>query len=167
MRVVKGAYLAPGVVVTGDVVLGAGANLWYGTIVRGDLARVTLGDAVNIQDGCVLHTDSGAPLTIEPGAVAGHAVVLHGSTVGADTLLGIGSRLLSGSEIGPECIVAAGAVVVEGMKVPARSVVMGVPGKVVRAATVDEVARTRAINARYLELARRYAEGRIDRPYGG
>jgi carbonic anhydrase/acetyltransferase-like protein (isoleucine patch superfamily) len=167
MRVVKGAYLAPGVVVTGDVVLGAGANLWYGTVVRGDLARVTLGDAVNIQDGCILHTDSGVPLTIEPGVVAGHAVVLHGSTVGADTLLGIGSRLLSGSEVGPECVIAAGTVVVEGMKVPARSVVMGVPGKVVRAATVDEVARTRAINARYLELARRYAEGRVDRPYGG
>jgi carbonic anhydrase/acetyltransferase-like protein (isoleucine patch superfamily) len=167
MRVVKGAYLAPGVVVTGDVVLGAGTNLWFGTIVRGDLARVTLGEAVNVQDGCILHTDTGAPLTVERGVVAGHAVVLHGSAVGEDTLLGIGCRVLSGSEVGPECIVAAGAVVVEGTKVPPRSVVMGVPGRVVRAATVDEVAKTRAINARYLELARRYAEGRVDRPYGG
>ena len=167
MRVVKGAYVAEGVVITGDVVLGAGANLWYGTIVRGDLARVTLGDAVNIQDGCILHTDSGVPLTVGPGVVAGHAVVLHGSAVGADTLLGIGCRLLSGSEVGPECVIAAGAVVVEGAKIPARSVVMGIPGKVVRPATIDEVAKTRAINARYLELARRYAEGRVDRPYGG
>jgi carbonic anhydrase/acetyltransferase-like protein (isoleucine patch superfamily) len=167
MHVVKGAYLAPGVVVTGDVVLGAGTNLWYGTIVRGDLARVTLGDTVNIQDGCILHTDSGTPLTIGPGVVAGHAVVLHGSAVGADTLLGIGCRLLSGSDVGPECVIAAGTVVVEGMKVPPRSVVMGVPGRVVRAATIDEVAKTRAINARYLDLARRYAEGRVDRPYGG
>jgi carbonic anhydrase/acetyltransferase-like protein (isoleucine patch superfamily) len=167
MRVVKGAYLAPGVVVTGDVVLGAGTNLWFGTIVRGDVARVTLGESVNIQDGCILHTDTGAPLTVERGVVAGHAVVLHGSAVGEDTLLGIGCRLLSGSEVGPECIVAAGAVVVEGTKVPPRSVVMGVPGRVVRAATADEVAKTRAINARYLELARRYAEGRVDRPYGG
>jgi carbonic anhydrase/acetyltransferase-like protein (isoleucine patch superfamily) len=165
--VVKGAYLADTVVVTGDVVLGAGTNLWYGTVVRGDLARITLGDAVNIQDGCILHTDSGVELAIGPGVVAGHAVVLHGSTVGADTLLGIGCRLLSGSEIGPECIVAAGSVVVEGMKIPPRSVVMGIPGKVVRPATIDEVAKTRAINARYLELARRYAEGRVDRPYGG
>lgn len=167
MRVVKGAYLAEGVVVTGDVVLGAGSNLWYGTIVRGDLARITLGDTANIQDGCILHTDSGVPLTIGPGVVAGHAVVIHGSSVGPDCLLGIGSRLLSGSEVGPECIIAAGAVVVEGTKVPPRSVVMGIPGRVVRAATVDEVARTRAINARYLELARHYAEGRIDQPYEG
>jgi carbonic anhydrase/acetyltransferase-like protein (isoleucine patch superfamily) len=167
MRVVKGAYLADTVLVTGDVVLGAGSNLWFGTIVRGDIAPIVLAENVNIQDGCILHTDTGAPLTIGHGVVAGHAVVLHGSTVGEDTLLGIGCRLLSESEIGPECIVAAGSVVVEGAKIPPRSVVMGIPGKVVRPATIDEVAKTRAINARYLELARRYAEGRVDRPYGG
>ena len=166
MRVVKGAYLADGVVVTGDVVLGAGANLWFGTIVRGDVARITLGERVNIQDGCILHTDFGAPLTVGPGVVAGHAVVLHGASVGEDTLLGIGCRLLGGSEVGPECVVAAGAVLVAGTRVPPRSVVMGIPGRVVRAATVDEVAKTRAINARYLELARRYAEGFVTRPYG-
>jgi carbonic anhydrase/acetyltransferase-like protein (isoleucine patch superfamily) len=166
MRVVKGAYLADGVVVTGDVVLGAGANLWFGTVVRGDVARITLGETANIQDGCILHTDFGAPLTVGAGVVAGHAVVLHGASVGEDSLLGIGCRLLSGSEVGPECVIAAGCVVVEGMKVPPRSVVMGVPGRVVRPATVDEVAKTRAINARYLELARRYADGFVDRPYG-
>jgi carbonic anhydrase/acetyltransferase-like protein (isoleucine patch superfamily) len=166
MRLVRGAYLADGVIVTGDVSLGVGVNLWYGTIVRGDIARVTLGENVNIQDGCILHTDLGTPLEIETGVVAGHAVVLHGSRVGTDSLLGIGCRLLSGSEIGPECIIAAGSVVVEGSKIPPRSVVMGIPGRVVRPATIDEVARTRAINARYLELARAYAEGRIDRPFG-
>jgi carbonic anhydrase/acetyltransferase-like protein (isoleucine patch superfamily) len=166
MRVIKGAYLTDGVIVTGDVVLGAGCNLWYGTIVRGDLACITLGETANIQDGCILHTDTAAPMTIGSGVVVGHAAVLHCSAVGPDTLIGIGARLLSGSEVGPECIVAAGAVVVEGAKVPPRSVVMGIPGRVVRPATVDEVARTRAINARYLELARRYVEGRIERPYG-
>jgi carbonic anhydrase/acetyltransferase-like protein (isoleucine patch superfamily) len=166
MRVVKGAYLADGVVITGDVVLGAGANLWFGTIVRGDLARITLGESVNIQDGCILHTDTGVPLTIERGVVVGHAVVLHGSVVGRDCLIGIGARLLSGSEIGPESIVAAGSVVVEGARIPARSVVMGIPGRVVRPATVDEIAKTRAINARYLEMARRYVEGHVERPYG-
>ena len=166
MRVIKGAYLADGVVVTGDVLLGAGTNLWHGVIVRGDLARISLGETVNIQDGCVLHTDAGVPLTIGTGVVAGHAVVLHGSVVGQDTLLGIGCRLLSGSEVGAESIIAAGSVVVEGSKIPPRSVVMGIPGRVMRSTTVDEVAKTRAINARYLELARRYAEGRIERPYG-
>jgi carbonic anhydrase/acetyltransferase-like protein (isoleucine patch superfamily) len=166
MRVIKGAYLADGVVVTGDVLLGAGTNLWYGVVIRGDLARISLGETVNIQDGSILHTDDGVPLTIGAGVVAGHAVVLHGSVVGQDTLLGIGCRLLSGSEVGPECIIAAGSVVAERSKIPARSVVMGIPGRVVRSTTVDEVAKTRAINARYLELARRYAEGRVERPYG-
>ena len=97
--------------------------------------------------------------------MVGHAAVLHGSVIGADTLVGIGARLLSGSEVGPECLIAAGSVIVEGAKIPARSVVMGIPGRVVRPATVDEVAKTRAINARYLEMARRYAEGGIERPY--
>lgn len=167
MRVVKGTYLAENVIVTGDVALSSGVNLWYGVIVRGDIARITLGENVNIQDGCILHTDVDVPLDIDSGVVAGHAVVLHGSKVGADTLLGIGCRLLSGSEIGAECVIAAGSVVIEGAKIPPRSIVMGIPGRVVRAATIDEVARTRAINARYLELARRYAEGRVDRPYEG
>jgi carbonic anhydrase/acetyltransferase-like protein (isoleucine patch superfamily) len=166
MRLIKGAYVADGVVITGDVVLDVGVNLWYGTIIRGDLARVTLGENANIQDGCILHTDWSVPLTIEPGVVAGHAAVIHCSKIGTDTLIGIGARLLSGSDIGPECIVAAGSVVVEGAKIPPRSVVMGIPGKVVRPATIDEVAKTRAINARYLEMARRYMEGRVDRPYG-
>lgn len=166
MRLVKGAYLADGVIVTGDTVLGTGVNLWFGTVIRGDLARVTLGDTVNIQDNCVVHTDFDVPLLIEPGVVAGHSAVLHGSRIGTDTLIGIGARVLSGSDVGEECLIAAGSVVVEGAKIPPRSVVMGIPGRVVRQATIDEIARTRAINARYLELARSYAEGRVDRPYG-
>jgi carbonic anhydrase/acetyltransferase-like protein (isoleucine patch superfamily) len=163
MRVVNGAYLADGVVVTGDVRFGVNVNLWFGTVIRGDLARITLGDGVNIQDGCIIHTDFDVPQVIEAGVVAGHAAVLHGTSIGPDTLIGIGARLLSGSEIGAECLIAAGSVVVEGAKIPPRSVVMGIPGKVVRPATVDDIARTRAINARYIELARRYAEGRIGR----
>jgi carbonic anhydrase/acetyltransferase-like protein (isoleucine patch superfamily) len=166
MRLIKGAYIADGVVITGDVVLGVEVNLWYGTIIRGDIARITLGESINIQDGCILHTDHGVSLTIDQGVVAGHAAVIHCSSIGADTLIGIGARLLAGSEIGAECVIAAGSVVVEGAKIPARSVVMGIPGRVVRPVTVDEIARTRAINERYLELARRYVEGHVDRPYG-
>ncbi len=165
MRCVNGVYLAPGAVVTGDVACGPGVNVWFGCVVRGDLARVTLGDNVNLQDGVIVHTDAAAPQTIEDGVVVGHAAVLHGTRVGADTLVGIGARLLSGSDVGPECLIAAGAVVPAGV-VPPRSVVMGVPGKVVRAATAEEVARTRAINARYREMARRYSEGAIAWPFG-
>ena len=91
--------------------------------------------------------------------VAGHVAVLHGVRVGADTLVGIGAKLLSGTDVGPECVIAAGAVLAPGMVVPPRSVVMGVPGRVVRAATAEEIARTRTINERYRELARRYAAG--------
>src|SRR3954468_21295069 len=154
-------FRAPTAVVTGDVTCGPGVNLWFGCVVRGDVAPVRLGENVNLQDAVIVHCDSGVPNVIEPGVVAGHAAVLHGALVGADTLVGIGARLLSGSEVGPECVIAAGAVVPPGMKVPPRSVVMGVPGKVVRPATAEEIAHTRAINARYREMARRYAAGEV------
>ncbi|MBY0515001.1 MAG: gamma carbonic anhydrase family protein [Gemmataceae bacterium] len=152
-------FLAPTAVVTGDVTLAAGVNLWFGCVVRGDVAPITLGENVNLQDGVIVHCDAGVPNVVEPGVVAGHAAVLHGARVGAGTLVGIGAKLLSGSEVGPECLIAAGAVVPPGMRVPPRSVVMGLPAKVVRPATADEVERTRTINARYRELAKRYAAG--------
>jgi len=159
-------FLAPGAVITADVTCGPGVNVWFGAVVRGDVAPITLGENVNLQDGVIVHCDFGVPNVIEPGVVAGHAAVLHGARVGADTLVGIGARLLSGSAIGPECLVAAGAVVPPGMVVPPRSVVMGVPGRVVRPATAAEVAQTRTINLRYREMARRYAAGEVAYPFG-
>ncbi|CAN5433143.1 N/A [soil metagenome] len=152
-------YLAHNATVTGDVRYGSGVNIWFHVTIRGDVAPITLGDYVNIQDGAIVHCDFDAPLVIEPGVVAGHAAILHGILIGADTLIGMGATLLSGSEIGPECVIAAGSVVPPGMKVPPRSVVMGVPGRVVRPATLEEIERTRATNRRYRELARQYAEG--------
>jgi carbonic anhydrase/acetyltransferase-like protein (isoleucine patch superfamily) len=152
-------FLAPSAVLTGDVTCGPGVNVWFGCVVRGDVAPITLGENVNLQDGVIVHCDFGVPNVVEPGVVAGHAAILHGARVGADTLVGIGAKLLSGSDVGPGCIIAAGAVVPPGMTVPPRSVVMGLPGKAIRPATADEVERTRAINAHYRELARRYANG--------
>ena len=166
MRSINGIFLAPTAAVAGDVTCGPGVNVWFAAVVRGDVAPVRLGENVNLQDGAIVHCDSGVPNVIEPGVVAGHAAVLHGARVGADTLVGIGAKLLSGSEVGPECVIAAGAVVPPGMRVPPRSVVMGLPGRVVRPATADEVALTRAINARYRELARRYAAGEVPFPFG-
>ena len=156
----------PDVVVTGDVRLSHGVNLWYGTVIRGDLATVTLKQNVNIQDNCVLHTDFDVPLLIEEGVVAGHSAVLHGSRVGRDCLVGIGARVLSGTDIGEESIVAAGSVVTEGKVIPPRSLVMGIPARVVRQVTDEELAKTRMINRRYREMAERYARGEIDWPYG-
>ncbi len=168
MHQVHDYYIAPGVVVTGDVVLGPGTNLWYGAVIRGDLARVTLGPRVNIQDGCIVHTDSGCPLDVEEGVVVGHRAVLHGKHIGRDTLVGMGALLLSGCDVGEECLIAAGALVPEGRRIPPRSVVMGVPGRVVRPITEDELRHTRVTSADYLEMARRYAAGAFPpRPTGG
>jgi carbonic anhydrase/acetyltransferase-like protein (isoleucine patch superfamily) len=152
-------FIASTAIVTGDVTCGLGVNIWFSAVVRGDVAPITLGENVNLQDGAIVHCDAGYPNVIEPGVVAGHAAVLHGVRVGAGTLVGIGAKLLSGSDVGEECLIAAGAVVPPGMKVPPRSVVMGLPGKVVRAVTAEEIALTRTINARYQDMARRYRAG--------
>jgi carbonic anhydrase/acetyltransferase-like protein (isoleucine patch superfamily) len=165
MQAIRDFYVARGVVVTGDVVLSAGVNLWFGTVIRGDLATITLGPRVNVQDGCVLHTDHGEPQVIEQGVVVGHRAVLHGRRVGRDTLIGMGALLLSGCEVGEECLVAAGTLITEKRRIPPRSVVMGVPGKVVREVTPEELALTRRISASYLELAQRYAHGAFPPPF--
>lgn len=167
MDTFDGIFLAPGVVVTGAVSLSSGCNLWFGVVARGDVSTITLHPNVNIQDGSILHTDFDIPLVIEEGVVVGHGVILHGSRVGAHTLVGIGARLLGRSEIGPESIIAAGSLVTERTIIPPRSLVMGSPGKVVRQVTDQEVARTRDINERYRRLAKRYLEGEFPlRPTG-
>ncbi len=165
MQAIHDYYIAPGVVVLGDVVLGAGVNIWFGSVIRADLSRITLAPRVNLQDGCILHSDHGAPLVVEEGVVAGHGAILHGVRVGRGTLVGIGARLLPGSEVGEECIIAAGSVVTQGRRVPARSVVMGIPGKVVREVTEEELRHTKEINAHYLELAQRYVRGAYPPPW--
>jgi carbonic anhydrase/acetyltransferase-like protein (isoleucine patch superfamily) len=165
MQTIQGFYLAPGVVITGDVALSPGVNVWFGSVIRGDLARIALGPRVNVQDGCIIHTDADLPQEIEEGVVVGHGAVLHGSRIGRDSLIGIGAKLLSGCEIGEECLIAAGAVVTEKRRVPPRSVVMGVPGKVIRAISSEELDRTRSISAHYLELAQRYARGAYPPPW--
>jgi len=166
MREIDGIYIASNAVLTGDLELSSGVNIWYGCILRGDISKITLKENVNLQDGCIVHTDYDAPQVIEAGVVAGHAAILHGRRVGAGTLVAIGARLLSGTIIGEECIIAAGTIVTEGKQIPPRSLVMGIPGKVVRSVTEDEVERTRSINRRYLELASRYARGEIAAPFG-
>jgi carbonic anhydrase/acetyltransferase-like protein (isoleucine patch superfamily) len=165
MQAIHNYYIATGAVVVGDVVLGSGVNIWYASVVRADIARITLGPRVNIQDGCVVHTDHDAPQVIEEGVVVGHGAVLHGKRVGRDSLIGIGARLLSGSEVGERCLIAAGAIVTEGRRIPDGSVVMGVPGRIVRQITAEELQRTREINAHYLELAQRSARGAYPPPW--
>jgi carbonic anhydrase/acetyltransferase-like protein (isoleucine patch superfamily) len=161
MRQVGDAYLALNALVVGDVHLAAGVNLWFNVVVRGDLARITLGPRVNLQDGVVVHTDYDVPQDIEEGVVAGHGAILHGRRIGAGCLIGMGAVVLSNSEIGPESLIAAGCVVPERMIVPPRSLVAGVPGRIVKEVPKAWLARARRINAHYLELAGRYARGEI------
>src|SRR5579885_1162861 len=158
-------YVARNAIVTGDVVLAAGVNVWFNCVLRADLARITLGPRVNLQDGCIVHTDHGEPQEIEEGVVVGHRAVLHGRSIGRDTLVGMGALLLSGCEVGPECLIAAGTLVTEKRRIPPRSVVMGVPGRVVRPLTDEDLRRTHAIAAHYLELAQRYARGAFPPPW--
>jgi len=166
MRQSGGVYLAFNAVVTADVTLGDGVSLWPGAVVRGDVAPVTIGAGSNVQDNAVVHCDFGAANVIGDHVVVGHGAVLHGVSVGSRTLVGIGARLLTGSVVGEECLIGAGAVVPPGSVIPPRSVVMGVPGKVVRPVTDAEVANTAKIAARYRELAAQYAAGTLAFPYG-
>ncbi len=165
MHAIKDYYVASTAVVTGNAVLGPGVNLWFGVILRSDLAVVTLEPRVNIQDGCIIHTDTDAPMTIGAGVVVGHGAILHGTKIGRDSLVGMGAKLLSGCEIGEECLIAAGTLVTEGRRIPPRSVVMGVPGKVVRGITDAELERTRMICSHYLEMAQRYVRGAYPPPW--
>lgn len=159
MRRVGDCFFASSAIVTADVQLGRGVSLWPGVSIRGDVAPITIGDFTNLQDNAVVHCDFGYANLIESNVVVGHSAVLHGIRVGSGTLVGIGAKLLGGTDVGEECLIAAGAVLPPGMKVPPRSVVMGMPGKVVRPITAEEIARTVAINLRYRELARKYADG--------
>ncbi|MGF1580583.1 MAG: gamma carbonic anhydrase family protein [Gemmataceae bacterium] len=153
MRAIRDYYVAASAVVVGDVVLSRDVNIWYNCVVRGDLATITFEPGVNLQDGCVVHTDSDASMLLQEGVVVGHGAILHGRSIGKDTLVGMGAVLLSGCEIGEECLIAAGTVVPEGREIPTRSVVMGVPGKVVRQIKPEELEETRRISRNYVEEA--------------
>jgi len=165
MQAIRDYYVASNAVVRGDVVLGAGVNIWFGVTIRGDLAQITLGPRVNIQDGSIVHTDYDVPMDIEEGVVIGHAAIVHGRRIGKGTLIGMGAKLLSSCEIGQDCLIAAGSLVTEGRRIPDRSVVMGMPGKIVREIKPEELEHTKEINAHYLELAQRYARGAHPPPW--
>ncbi len=138
------AFVAPTAVVVGAVTLGAGASIWYGAVARADEEVIVIGPDSNVQDGCTLHSDPGFPLMVGRGVTVGHRVVLHGARVDDDVLVGMGSVVLNGAHIGAGSIVAAGAVVLQNTEVPPGSVVAGIPAKVVRQATDDDLSHIRS-----------------------
>jgi carbonic anhydrase/acetyltransferase-like protein (isoleucine patch superfamily) len=152
-------FVAHNATITGEVEIAELASFWFNAVVRGDVAPVTIGRRVNVQDGVVVHCDSGVPNVIEDDVTIGHRAVVHGTHVGRGSLIGMGAVLLGQTKIGRECLVAAGAVVPPGLVVPDRMAVMGVPGKVVRPVKDDELKYMRWLTEHYVKLAERYVEG--------
>ena len=149
-------YVATNAVIIGDVVLGHYANVWWNVVIRGDNDRITIGDNVNIQDGSVLHTDDGVPLTLENNVSVGHMAMLHGCTVKEGSLIGIKAVVLNRAVIGRDCLIGANSLVPEGRVIPDRSLVVGSPGRVARPLTDEEVKMVRWISQHYVENAVRY-----------
>lgn len=153
------AWVAPDANVIGKVVLGAGASVWFGCTLRGDNEPIVVGTGSNIQENVVCHTDMGFPLTIGANVTVGHKAMLHGCTIEDGALIGMGATVLNGAVIGAGSLIGAGALVTEGKVIPPGSLVMGAPGKVVRA--LDEAARAKLIESavHYSENAARYRAG--------
>jgi carbonic anhydrase/acetyltransferase-like protein (isoleucine patch superfamily) len=154
------AFIASTAAVLGDVTLGAEASVWYHAVVRGDMAPILIGDQTNIQDGTIVHVDTGVPCTIGSRVAVGHRVILHGCAVGDDCLIAMGSVLLNRVVIGAGSVVAAGAVVPEGIEVPPRSLVMGVPGRIVRQVDSALAERIAATWKHYVKEARAHRAGK-------
>ncbi|GAA3647003.1 gamma carbonic anhydrase family protein [Microbacterium marinilacus] len=151
------AFVADGARIVGAVSLGERASVWYNAVVRADVAAISIGPGSNIQDNVSVHVDASHPVEIGSLVSVGHNAVVHGCTIGDGALIGMGSVVLSGAVIGAGSLVAAGAVVLEGTQVPPRSLVAGVPAKVRRELTDDEVAGLRDNGERYLSNAERHA----------
>lgn len=150
-------WVAPTALVVGNVHIGDDASIWFNAVVRGDNEPIRIGPRSNVQDGCVVHTDLGFPVTIGADCTVGHMVMLHGCTIGRGSLIGIGAIILNGALIGDECLVGAHALIPEGKDIPARSVVLGAPGKIVRQVTEDDLARMQYAVASYMRNWRRFA----------
>jgi carbonic anhydrase/acetyltransferase-like protein (isoleucine patch superfamily) len=153
------AFIASGTVILGDVRIGAQSSVWYNAVLRGDTDTITIGPRSNVQDGSVIHVDAGMPCTIGGGVTIGHRAVVHGALVEDDVLIGIGAIVLSGARIGHDCIIGAGSLVTGHSVIPPRSMVLGVPGRVVRQLTDDEVQSIRAAADHYVEYGAKYKQG--------
>ncbi len=151
-------FVAKGARVVGDVEIGEESSVWFNAVVRGDTSSVRIGARTNIQDGAVVHTDTGKPCTVGDECTIGHNAVIHGCTIGNGCLIGMGAIVLSGAVVGDESLVAAGALVPEGKEFPSRSLLVGSPAKVIRALGDDDVDRLirRGVGT-YLRLAREYS----------
>ena len=157
-------WIAENATVLGNVILHENASIWFNVVARGDNDPITIGENSNVQDGSVLHTDHGCPLTIGKGVTIGHMAMLHGCTVGDETLIGIGSTILNNAVIGKNCIIGAHTLIPEGKVIPDGSLVMGAPGKVVREISEEQVALIQGSAAVYVANWQRFKDSlkRVD-----
>lgn len=154
------AFIADTATLAGGVTLAENTSVWYSAVLRADTGSITVGAGSNVQDNAVLHTGPGLDVTVGRGTSVGHGAVVHGCTVGDGCLIGMHATILNGAVIGDGCLIAAGALVPENMQVPAGSLVIGVPGKVVRPVSAAQAAAIKANEEEYLELARAHAEAK-------
>jgi len=155
------AWVAPDANIIGKITLGADSSVWFGSTLRGDNERITVGAGSNIQEACVLHTDMGYPLVIGANCTIGHRAILHGCEIGEGALIGMGAIILNGAKIGAGSLIGAGALVAEGKEIPPGSMVLGSPGKVVK--ELDPSVRANLIKSaeRYQANARRFRDGMV------
>lgn len=154
-------WLAPDASLIGRVRLGANVGIWFGAVIRGDNEAITIGPDTNVQEHTVMHTDPGFPLTVGRGCTIGHRAILHGCTIGDNSLIGMGATILNGARIGDNSLVGAGALVTEGKEFPAGSLIVGAPAKVVRALDEAAIAMLRRSAAHYVANARRFSKALV------
>lgn len=154
-------WVAPDAQIIGDVWLAEDASVWFGSVLRGDNERISLGVRANVQDGCLLHTDMGYPLEIGADCSIGHRAVLHGCTIGANSLIGMGAILLNGVKIGRNCLVGANSLLTEGKIFPDNSLIVGSPARVIRSIDETMAAQLSENAAHYVKNWRRYARGLV------
>ncbi|MET0270157.1 MAG: gamma carbonic anhydrase family protein [Sphingomonas sp.] len=158
------AWVAPSADVIGDARLGRGSSVWFGAVIRADNTPILLGEGSNVQEGAMLHSDPGAPLMIGADCTIGHHAILHGCTIGNRVLVGMGATVLNNAVIGDDCLIGAGALVTEGKTFPPGSLIVGVPARVARALSDDQIARLKQSAEGYAARQRTFATGlkRID-----
>ena len=152
-------WIAPNAIAVGRVVLRKNASLWFGCTLRGDNEPIVIGENSNVQDGAVLHTDMGSPLVLGANVSIGHLAMLHGCTIGDNSLIGIGAVILNGARIGRNCLIGAKALIPEGKEIPDNSLVIGAPGKVVREVSAAQIEMLQASASYYVQNWKRFAAG--------
>ena len=160
-QIADDTWIAPDANLIGRIVLERAASVWFGSTLRGDNEEIVIGPGSNVQENCVMHTDIGFPLTVGAGCTIGHKAMLHGCTIGDNTLIGMGATVLNGAVIGRNCLIGAGALVTEGKEIPDGSLVVGAPARVVRSLDDAAIEGLRASALHYQQNMRRYRDGLI------